>query len=61
VALFIALSGFEMAEARNRSDQLHNASQQYLKKVKKNKPGKYKAPKHKKPKKAKWGAKTRNI
>jgi hypothetical protein len=59
VALFIALSGFQTAEARNRSDQLHPASHQ--KKAKKYKPGKYKASKHKKPKKAKWGAKTRNI
>jgi hypothetical protein len=59
VALFIALSGFQTAEARNRSDQIHNAS--HKKKSKKYKPGKYKAPKHKKAKKAKWGAKTRNI
>jgi len=61
VVIFIALSGFQTAEARNRSDQVHNASQQYLKKAKKYKPGKYKAPKHKKAKKAKWGAKTRKI
>jgi hypothetical protein len=57
VALFIAMSGFETAEARDR--KLHNAS--HHKKPKKYKPGKYKAPKHKKAKKAKWGAKTRNI
>jgi hypothetical protein len=59
LALLVGLSGFQLAEAKTRSQKTAHSHQR---KAKKYKPGKYKVAKQKKHK-AKWGvkAKKRNI